>query len=161
MRHMIALTTHGFKANNDMRDIVKIASSNMVVVWDEIEQYLDATTESNFKKVLDGNPQKFIDKYETNASTYVPLSLYGATSNKREFRLSDDGSRRIFHIPVTWVDTDTMDCICWHKLINILKREYDELVENGFTPWMLTESQLQQQSQLHHKDLIIILIREG
>lgn len=143
----IAFTTHGFASEQAVRDVVKISASNSLLVWDEVERYLNQDTESNFKMIIDNNPQKFIDKYEVIESVFKPVSIYGATSNKREFKLSDTGSRRIFHIPVSWVDTDTLDKICWHRIVNDLKAEI--AVTKGGAPWLLTDSELLYQDQLH------------
>ena len=148
----ISFTTHGFATESSMRDLVKISASSRIVVWDELEQFLISNTEANFKKLIDNTPQTIIDKYETIPRTIRPISIYGATSNLREFKLGSEGSRRIFHIPVKWVDTERMDCICWHKLINDLHVEVDKEIKKGGVPWLLTEKQLKYQANLH--DLI-------
>lgn len=149
MRHLVAFTTHGFATETAMRDVVKLSATNLVLVWDELEQFLIPGAESNFKKIIDGNPQKIIDKYETIEKTITPIAAYGATSNLREFKLGGEGSRRIFHIPVTWVNTDKMQEICWHKLFNDLKGEIEWGLKSGHVPWLLTEEQLQYQLYLH------------
>lgn len=146
----IAFTTHGFAGEQQVRDVTKIAASNIMVVWDEVERYLTAETESNFKMIIDNNPQKFIDKYEVTESVIKPVAIYGATSNKREFKLSDTGSRRLFIIPVKWVDTDTLDTICWHRVVNDLKYEI-EAHKEGEPPWLLSAPDLQYQDFLHSK----------
>lgn len=150
MRDMcIASTTHGFSNEGDVRDLAKIASSSLIVFWDEIEQYLNSKTESNFKKVIDSVKQKFIDKYEVLPTTLEPKAIYGATSNKSEFKLSDTGSRRLFHIPVEWVDTNKMDTVNWYSLINRLRDECTAALEKGEIPWLLSEEELQLQADLH------------
>jgi hypothetical protein len=146
----IAFTTHGFSTESAMRDIAKLSAGNSMLVWDEIEQYLTAETESNFKKIIDNTPQKFIDKYEVVETVCKPVAIYGATSNKREFRLSDTGSRRIFHIPVKWVDTEKLDRICWHRVVNDLKNEI-EMHKGPAPPWLLTEEELKYQDSLHSR----------
>ena len=148
MQDLVAFTPHGFDKVSDLRDLAKLSSENLVLIWDEIEQYLSAKTESAFKKTIDNNPQKIIDKYEVKARRIVPMAIYGATSNKREFRLSDTGSRRIFHIPVTWVNTDKMRNICWHRVVNELKGEVEEALKNNRFPWLLTEEELEYQNVL-------------
>ncbi|MGD1831014.1 MAG: VapE domain-containing protein [Spirochaetaceae bacterium] len=146
----IAFTTHGFETESAMRDLIKLASGNSLLVWDEIEQYLNAKTESNFKKLIDSNPTKFIDKYETVEAQYKPIAMFGATSNQKEFKLSDTGSRRLFHIPVKWVDTDRLDNVCWWRVVNDLR---DEIAQHrGPEPlWLLTQDELEYQSSLHGK----------
>lgn len=146
----VAFTTHGFANEGSVRDVTKLASTNNVIVWDEIEQYLDSDTESNFKKLIDNNPVKIIDKYEVLDTFLRPIAVYGGTSNKQEFQLSDTGSRRLFIIPVKWVDTDAMTKVNWWKVINDLK---DEIIAAPAEepPWLLSEEQLQFQSLLHSK----------
>ena len=151
MRDKIAFTTHGFANEGSMRDVVKLSSSNLLIVWDEIEQYLSAETESNFKKIIDNNPQKIIDKYEVIEKTIRPTAVYGGTSNQREFRLGAEGSRRLFNIPVKWVDTDLMAKVCWHKLINDLRQEMEMETRAGRIPWLLTEEQLELQRSYHSR----------
>lgn len=151
MRQYIAFTTHGFANESSVRDVVKLSSTNLMLVWDEIEQYLDEKTESNFKKIIDNNPQKIIDKYEIVDRVITPIAVYGATSNMRELRLGAEGSRRLFHIPVKWVDTDLINTICWHGLINRLRDEIEFETRKGRVPWLLTEPQLQFQRKLHAK----------
>ena len=146
----IAFTTHGFSTETSMRDLIKLASGNSLLVWDEIEQYLDAETESNFKKLIDSNPTKFIDKYETVEASYKPIAMYGATSNQREFKLSDTGSRRLFHIPIKWVDTDKLDTICWWRIVNDLKKEIADHT-GAEPPWLLSRNQLIYQASLHSR----------
>jgi len=143
----IAFTVHGFDSEQAVRDVTKISTSNSLVVWDEIERYLNEKTESNFKMIIDNNPQKFIDKYEVIASVFKPKAIYGATSNKREFKLSDSGSRRLFHIPVKWVDTDKLNTVCWHAIIDDLRQEIQE--SKGGAPWLLTPKELEYQDALH------------
>ena len=147
----ISFTTHGFATETSMRDIAKISATSRVLIWDEIEQFLNAETESNFKKVIDNTPQTVIDKYRVVPVTFKPVSIYGATSNLREFKLGNEGSRRLFHIPVKWVDTDAMDNICWHKLINDLRTEAKVARRQGKIPWLLDESELMFQRHLHSK----------
>jgi len=149
MRDNISLTTHGFGSDSAMRDITKIAANSLVVVWDEIERYLNSQTESNFKDLIDAVPRKVVDKWQTIETTIRPKSIYGGTSNKREFKLSGLGSRRIFHIPVKWVDTDKMDRVCWHKIINDLKDECAALMKDNIVPWLLDEDELELQARLH------------
>ena len=110
----VVFTTHGFGTEASMRDLSKISATARIVVWDEVEQYLNEKTESNLKKLIDNTPQTVIDKYETIPRTIYPVSIYGATSNQNEFKLGSRGSRRMFIIPVKWVDTDSMSNICWH-----------------------------------------------
>lgn len=159
----IAFTTHGFSTESAVRDVIKLAAGNSILVWDEIEQYLNAETESNFKKVIDSNTTKIIDKYETIESRFKPIAIYGATSNQKEFKLSDTGSRRLFHIPVKWVDTDRLDKICWWRIVNDLK---DEMAahKGDDPPWLLTKEELDYQSTLHakitSKSGLEIIIRE-
>ena len=146
----VAFTTHGFNKETSMRDVVKLSSENLLIVWDELEQHLDRQSESNFKKIIDNNPQKFIDKYEVVPSNIIPMAMYGATSNKREFNLSDTGSRRLYHIPVSWVDTDKLNKVCWHKVINDLREEIKEAPCDN-PPWLLTKNQLTYQALLHNR----------
>lgn len=160
----ISFTTHGFAKEGDLRDVAKISASSRVIVWDELEQYLNALTESNFKKLIDNTPQTIIDKYETIPRTIRPVSIYGATSNLREFKLGSEGSRRLFHIPVKWVDTDSMENICWHKLINDLRKDARAKLASGKIPWLLSEEQLDYQRGLHSilraKNNIDIMLEE-
>ena len=144
----IAFTTHGFATEAAIRDVTKLASSNTLIVWDEIEQYLTPDTESNFKKLIDNNPVKVIDKYETVESYIKPIAIYGATSNQRTFKLSDNGSRRLFIIPVTWVDTDKLNTVNWWKIVNELKHQIEQ---SKTPPWLLDDEELEQQTMLHTK----------
>jgi len=145
----VAFTTHGFNSSSNMRDVAIITRTNVLVVWDELEQHLNKETESNFKKVIDNNPQKIVLKYETNPEYIVPISIYGATSNQRKFKLGDTGSRRMFIIPVKWVDTDTMAKLCWHPIFQELIAIHKAAIAKGTTPWLLTEEELQTQLVLH------------
>jgi hypothetical protein len=149
----IAFTPHGFGTETAMRDVTKLAAGNSIVIWDEIEQFLNKETESNFKKIIDNNPQKFIDKYEVIESVWRPVAIYGGTSNKTEFQLSDTGSRRLFIIPVNWVDTDTLNKICWWRVVyelkTILKAWFDKPVDDP--PWLLTRQELAWQDRLIRK----------
>lgn len=160
----VVFTTHGFNTAESIRDITKIAASTRLIVWDEFDQFLNQTTESNLKKVIDNTPQTVIDKYEVIPKTIYPVAMYGATSNLREFKLGGDTNRRIFHIPVRWVDTDSMANICWHKLINDLYAEVQRELEKGVTPWLLSDDQLQYQATLHgllrSKNNIDIMLEE-
>lgn len=142
-RHQIIFTSHGFKNESDLRDTAKISATCMIVVWDEIEQFLSLDTEANFKKTLDANAQTFIDKYETVASTIKPIAIYGATSNQSEFRLSGRTSRRILNIPIKWVDTSKMNALCWHPILH----DIEDLMRDK--DWLLTETELNLQATLH------------
>lgn len=146
-RSEVAFTTQGFSTTNDLRDVTKIAAQSMVVVFDEIEQHFTGdTAEASFKKLLDSEPSTFIDKYEVSPTTYVPKAIYGGTSNQSEFKLSSLGLRRIFHIPVRRVDTDTELKLCWWYVLNGLRKEYDEAIATGETPWSLPDLMVTQLS---------------
>lgn len=147
LNHLAVLTTHGFKDSGELRDIMKIASSSLLVFWDEIEEHLNSRTEANFKKLIDNNAQTIIDKYEVIERVIVPISIYGGSSNIREFKLGNEGSRRIFHIPVKWVDTDKLSTVCWHRLVNDLRKEIQNT--KGEPAWLLSEQQLVYQATLH------------
>ena len=151
LRKYIIFTPHGFSSSDSMRDLAKLSASNLIVVWDEVEQFLNPQTESNFKKIIDNNPQTIIDKYETKEKLIIPLSIYGATSNQREFKLGDTGNRRMFIIPIKWVDTDMMMKLCWHPIMQELLKFYRFAVEHKRQPWLLTEEELQFQATLHEK----------
>lgn len=142
-RHQILFTSHGFKNETDLRDTAKLSATCMVVVWDEIEQFLSLDTEANFKKTLDSNAQTFIDKYETTSTTVKPIAIYGATSNQNEFRLSGRTARRILNIPVKWVDTSKMTRLCWHPILHDIEEQMKD------KNWLLTESELNLQARLH------------
>jgi transcriptional regulator CtsR len=151
LREYIAFTTHGFSGESSVRDVCKLSATNLMIVWDEIEQYLNTETEPNFKKIIDNNDQKIIDKYQVVPMVIRPVAIYGATSNAREFKLGDGGSRRLFHIPVSWVDTSAIMKVNWHKLINDLKLEVTQALNTGKVPWLLEEDELDFQSFLHKK----------
>lgn len=157
-RYKIVFTSHGFKNEADLRDTAKISAFTMVVVWDEIEQFLNPETEANFKKTLDANPQTFIDKYETVAATYKPISIYGATSNQSKFKLSRRTNRRLLNIPVKWVDTDKMNTLCWHPILH----DVEATMKNK--DWLLTDTELEIQAKYHEaiksKTDLDIIIRE-
>jgi hypothetical protein len=137
-RHDTAFTTHGFGNSAELRDVTKIASSSRLVVFDEIEQHLrDESTEAYFKKLLDNEPQMIIDKYETIPAVYTPKALFGGTSNRDTFNLSMLGMRRLFHIPIDSIDTDKELTICWHAVLNELKRELLTAIDRGEHPWLL------------------------
>jgi len=151
LRTYVSFTPHGFGSGDDMRDIAKIAQSKLVVVWDEVEQFITPQTESNFKKIIDNTPQTIIDKYEIHEKTITPIAIYGATSNQREFKLGDTGSRRMFIIPVKWIDTETMDSLCWHVIFREVLALYKLAQKKGSQPWLLTEDELQFQAHCHSK----------
>lgn len=150
LRGYITNTSHDFSTSTSIRDIAKLATDNLIIVWDELEKYLTTTTESLFKNMIDNKPTKVIDKWEVSASTFIPRAIYGATSNQSTFRIGTKGSRRLFHIPVTWVDTDTMNELCWHPIISEIKEEmFEGLKKKGHLPWLLTKEELQYQASLH------------
>lgn len=150
LKPYVAHTTHDFSGATSLRDIVKLATDNLIIVWDELEKYLTRATESLFKNMIDNKPTKFIDKWEVSACEMVPKAIYGATSNQTTFNIGTKGSRRLFHIPVKWVDTDTINELCWHPIIKELREEmFEGLKKKGTLPWLLTKEELQYQSFLH------------
>lgn len=151
MKDKIAITPHGFDNESSIKALYKLAASNLILVLDEIEKNLNSQTESNLKQLIDSNPQKIIDKWEVVESTIKPRALYAATSNQRTLRLGNEGSRRIFHIPVKSIDIDRMSKLCWHRIINDLKDEMFLGLAQGRLPWLLTEEELQRQANLHSR----------
>lgn len=152
LRRYIAHTTHDFSSSTNVRDIYKLAADNLIVVWNELEKHLNYKTESNFKDLIDNNAQKFIDKFETRTTEVKPKAIYGATSNQETFRIGTKGSRRLFHIPINRIDTDTMNELCWHPIIAEVREEmYEGLKIKGKLPWLLTKEELQYQASMHDK----------
>lgn len=149
MRVFNVITPHGFVTLNDIRDNTKLASTNNLVIMDEFEKYLVADSEAGLKKLVEGDPQTFIDKYDKTPTTIVPRAIFGATSNMSTFNLSDQGSRRLFHIPVKWVDTDSLTTINWHTIVNNLRVELQAKFNQGQIPWIMTEQELTYQRSLH------------
>lgn len=151
MKDKIAITPHGFANENSVRDLYKLAANNMILVLDEIEKNLNSQTESNLKQLIDSNPQKIIDKWEVIESIIRPQAIFAATSNQRSLKLGSEGSRRIFHIPVKSIDIEAMSKLCWHPIINEIKKEMFLGLAQGRLPWVLTEEELQFQAALHNK----------
>ena len=137
-RSEVVCTTHGFGSAAELRDVTKIAASSRIVVFDEIEQHFKGVeTEAYFKKLLDNDPQTFIDKYEVSPQTVEPKAIYGATSNHDTFKLQSRTMRRLFHIPIRIIDTETELRLCWHRILNELKDEFQKGLLNGQKPWLL------------------------
>ena len=149
MRKFNVITPHGFVTLNDIRDNTKLAATNNLVIMDEFEKYLVADSEAGLKKLVEGDPQTFIDKYDKTPTTVVPRAIFGATSNMSTFNLSDEGSRRLFHIPVKWVDTDGLNTINWHTIINDTRAKIQAAFHKGQIPWTMNENELSYQRSLH------------
>lgn len=147
-RDKVVFTTHGFNSDANLRDISRLSAQNLVLVWDEIEQYLNYNTETTFKRVIDSLPQTVVDKYQVLSSTFYPIAVYGGTSNQREFELSEKGNRRLFHIPVKWVDTEKMDQLCWYPILQELRRDYEYQIAEHEFPHLLTDTHRSVQEEL-------------
>lgn len=150
-RRFKANTTHGFQYESSMTALAKLASQFVIITWDDkIDRYLNEDTEVNFKSLVENDPQVFIDKFEVATSSSDPKAIYGGTSNSRSFNLSDNGSRRIFHIPIGGdIDIDKINKLCWHPILNELKTMMFEGIKEGRTlPWNLTEEEINLQLEL-------------
>lgn len=148
-RKYITLTTHGFSTETNKRDLSKLAAESLLMIWNEIEQHLNPEVESAFKEIIDNTPVKFIDKWDKTKTTTTPIAIYGGTSNQKSFKLSDNGSRRMFIIPVLNVDTDAVVNICWHPIFQELIKEFKDSLKKKILPWNLTEDELSYQARLH------------
>jgi hypothetical protein len=150
--HFIRITTHGLNTENDIRDIQKLSASAKVIVFDEVDAIIkDDVTESRLKKLVDNTPSSFIDKYQVLPSHIYPQAMYGGTTNKRTLAIGDDGSRRFFFIPVSWVEVENLAFICWHRVFNDLRKKISMGLKSAKdkVPWLLTPRELQYQAELH------------
>ena len=143
---------HGFSSNTDLRDLSKLACEHLILTWDDIiYSHINSADETTFKKAIENRDNSFVDKWAKDKTTVTPFAIYGATSNKREFKMSDDGNRRLFIIPVKDVDTVKLLKICWHPILNQLKKEMFDGITESTSPWLLTEEEIQFQLMIHRK----------
>lgn len=158
-KNLIALVAHQFGHKDVVRDVSKIASTKLILYWDEIDRHLNRATDSDLKAIIDNSEQSFIDKWEVKESTSHPQSIYGGTTNKWMLELSSSGARRTFFIPIKGIDTEKMKRLCLHAIFNEVKDEmmqslnnptYDSRTGWQILPWLLTEEELSYQSQLHY-----------
>lgn len=148
-RHYIAKTIHGFSKQNDLRDLSKISSDTLILTWEDIDDLIRVDTTANFKGVMDGESVKFVDKYAVGQSETNPIAIYGATSNKTKFNLADSGTRRLFLINVSMVETEKTTKICWHPIFRSLLEELKKPMKPYQLPWNLTEEEVDTQLKLH------------
>ena len=150
--HLIGKPGHGFATPTDQRDLSKLACEHLILTWDDsINRHLNNADVDMFKAAIENGENTFIDKWDKNKTRVRPLSIYGATSNKREFKMSDEGNRRLFIIPVTEVDTVALPKICWHPIFNQLKKDMFEGITEATSPWLLTKEEIKFQTYIHGK----------
>ena len=158
-RDLIALIAHQFGEKNAVRDISKIASTKLVVYWDEVDRHLNKKSESNYKTIIDNSEQRFIDKYEVKESSACPQAIYGGCTNKWSIEMSNSGARRTFFIPIKSIDTEKMKSLCHHAIFNELKDEMLNALKHPtldpqtgwqIMPWLLTTEELEYQAYLQY-----------
>lgn len=133
-----------------VRDFLRYFSTKSIVQMDEFESIMD-TTSSFCKNLLSGNDPSFVDIYGTKEVKRVRKAVVIGTTNKEKMPMNEEGSRRIWFIPVGQIDTISARKINLHKLYNDLRIEFRKLFSLGQMPWLLTQDEITLLNKLNGK----------
>ena len=153
----------GVASGKELRDFVRQLCKKVIIQIDEFEGFMNlATHSSQFKTLLSANEMAITEIYEkSERQTYRTATIVGST-NKTTLILTDDGTRRMWFIPVGKIDTENAAKVNLHKLYNDLYKEFHEQFNQGILPWLLTQKEVELLEKLNSQycsttDLDIIL----
>lgn len=125
----------------NLRDFLRYFSNKTIIQVDEFESVMDISS-SFFKNLISGNDNSFVDIYGTQEKNRQRRAVIIGTTNKEKLVLSEDGTRRLWFIPVGKIDTDSALRVNLHKLYNDLRQEFKEEFKKGIMPWLLSQDEI-------------------
>ena len=131
--------------DNNRRDASKIASQNILFMFDEFEHYCGDKT--FFKEWFSQNDTSFYDKHEKDITEVHRLAFVVGTTNSTSLQLGQYGTRRFCILPVQQMDTNVFKDFNWHAFYReIYFKHYKPAIdkfESGKSfnlPWVLNET---------------------
>lgn len=127
------------KSEKNQRDFLRQLGSKVIVQVDEFEGFMDQKESGAFfKNVISGNLSTMVDIHRTDEVKLDRTGIIVGTSNEKNLLISQNGSRRLFYIPVDKIDAAGLLRINWHKFYNRLYDEFKREVKRGKSPWLLS-----------------------
>lgn len=145
----------------NIRDFLRYFSTKTIVQLDEFESMMDVSS-SFFKNLLSGNDNSFVDIYGTQETYRERKAIIIGTTNQSHMVLSENGTRRMWIIPVGKIDTSAALRVNLHKLYNDLRAEFRMEFKKGTMPWLLSQAEIdllnkQNTSYAARSDLDLVL----
>lgn len=124
----------GITGDKPERDFGRSMSGNALVVLDEIDTELTVKSATALKKLLTTGELSFTEIYETTDSTQHRQALLVGTTNSLTMPLGDNGSRRMWIIPIESLDFPILNSISRYHLFQNLNEEYKRLRAHNVKP---------------------------
>lgn len=145
----------------NVRDFLRYFGNKTIIQVDEFESVMNINS-SFFKNLLSSNDPSFVDIYAQQEKRKQRKAIVIGTTNKTRMVLSEDGTRRLWFIPVGKIDTSSALRVNLHKLYNDLRVEFRDEYSKGRMPWLLTQDEIDQlnglnQSFAAYSDLDLVL----
>lgn len=142
MKPFILESMENISSDKERRDLVRSLYCRPLVYFDECDTlFKDSITGSTFKKFMTSIDQTFVDIYSKSATTGVRTAVLGGTTNIRNIRLEDTGSRRLWIMPIEYIDMERMSKISRYHLFKNLQKEYNIAVAKHETPWVMKQDE--------------------
>ena len=136
------------QGEKNIRDFLRYFANKSIIQVDEFESVMDINS-SFFKNLLSSNDPSFVDIYASQERKKLRKAIVIGTTNKTRMVLSEDGTRRLWFIPVGKIDTDAALRVNLHKLYNDLREEFREEFSNNCMPWLLTQPEIDQLNSMN------------
>jgi len=125
------------------RDFLRQMGKKAIIQIDEFEGFLNmAGKSSQIKNLLSSNEVTFTEIYDVSERRTLRKAIIVGTTNETKLALSDNGSRRLWFIPVGCIDTVSAAKVNLHKMYNNLREEFRQIYNQGVLPWLLTQEEV-------------------
>lgn len=138
MKPFTKIQLGGITGDKPERDFGRSMSGNTLVILDEIDSELTVKSSTALKKLLTSGELAYTEIYETMDSSLPRQALLAGTTNSLTMPLGDNGSRRMWIIPIESMDYDVLNSISRYYLFQNLNKEYMELRARNIEPQKMT-----------------------
>ncbi len=127
----------------NLRDFISQFPKKVIVVLNEIEGLMQLGGGSLFKNLCSSNQVAYVPIYQTaERFEYRKAALFG-TTNSTNLKLTEEGTRRLWIVPVSTIDTKSAARVNLHHFYSALRKEFRQRVEHGELPWLLTKKEIE------------------
>lgn len=129
-------------SEKNLRDLQRGLSNKVIIQADEFEANVRLDKDSaTLKKILTSNDDSMTDIFQTTETRRKRSAVIIGTTNERQHRIPDTGSRRLWIVRIRKCDTDRFSKLNLHKIYNELYEEFRQEIAKGNTPWLLTDAE--------------------
>lgn len=134
-----------FQSDKQRRDFNRLLASRALIYLDECDtMFKPAQIATEFKKILTSTTVEYTEIYAKEPIQVPRLAAIAGTTNESKIQMSNTGSRRIWFVPIEFIEMEKLNNISRYYLFKDIERIFDEELQKGNKPWIMTPEESQE-----------------